>query len=93
MTNRILVTLGLSVCTMLPIDISPAGAAGKPNVVILFTENQGTLDANCYGSTDLITLNIDRLAATGVRFTQAYAHTVCCSYRVRSKYSAAAKTL
>jgi len=53
----------------------------KPNVVILFTDDQGTLDANCYGSTDLITPNIDRLAATGVRFTQAYAHTVCCPAR------------
>lgn len=53
----------------------------KPNVVILFTDDQGTLDANCYGSKDLITPNIDGLAATGVKFTQAYAHTVCCPSR------------
>ena len=59
----------------------PAVAADRPNVVILFTDDQGTLDANCYGSTDLVTPNIDRLAATGVRFTQAYAHTVCCPSR------------
>ncbi|MDG2123518.1 MAG: sulfatase-like hydrolase/transferase [Verrucomicrobiales bacterium] len=52
-----------------------------PNVVILFTDDQGTLDANCYGSTDLHTPNIDKLAANGVRFTQAYAHTVCCPAR------------
>jgi arylsulfatase A-like enzyme len=50
-------------------------------VVILFTDDQGTLDANCYGSTDLVTPNIDRLAGTGIRFTQAYAHTVCCPSR------------
>ena len=56
-------------------------AAERPNVVILFTDDQGTIDANCYGSTDLRTPNIDRLAATGVRFTQAYAHTVCCPAR------------
>ena len=56
--------------------------AGKPpNVVILFTDDQGTLDANCYGAKDLKTPNIDRLAAQGVRFTQAYAHTVCCPSR------------
>ena len=54
---------------------------GKPNVVILLTDDQGTLDARCYGSADLFTPNIDRLAATGVRFTQAYAHTVCCPSR------------
>ena len=56
-------------------------AAERPNVVILFTDDQGTIDANCYGSSDLRTPNIDRLAATGVRFTQAYAHTVCCPAR------------
>ena len=63
--------------------ISPQATAGdtRPNVVILFTDDQGTLDANCYGSTDLVTPNIDKLAATGVRFTQAYAHTVCCPSR------------
>jgi arylsulfatase A len=55
--------------------------ADRPNVVILYTDDQGTLDANCYGSTDLITPNIDRIAANGVRFTQAYAHTVCCPSR------------
>ena len=55
--------------------------AKLPNVVILFTDDQGTIDANCYGSKDLITPNIDKLAATGVLFTQAYAHTVCCPAR------------
>lgn len=53
----------------------------KPNVVIFFTDDQGTLDANCYGSRDLYTPTMDRLADTGVRFTQAYAHTVCCPAR------------
>ena len=57
------------------------GQTPRPNVVILFTDDQGTLDANCYGSTDVDTPNMDRLAATGVRFTQAYAHTVCCPAR------------
>jgi len=52
-----------------------------PNVVILFTDDQGTLDAGCYGSDDLVTPHIDALAETGVRFTQAYAHTVCCPAR------------
>lgn len=59
---------------------SISAPAEKPNVVILYTDDQGTLDANCYGSKDLITPNIDRIAAAGVRFTQAYAHTVCCPF-------------
>jgi arylsulfatase A len=53
----------------------------KPNVVVFFTDDQGTLDVNCYGSKDLYTPNMDKLAETGVRFTQAYAHTVCCPAR------------
>ena len=53
----------------------------KPNVVIILTDDQGTLDANCYGSSDLHTPAIDSLAADGVRFTQAYSHTVCCPTR------------
>ena len=53
----------------------------QPNVVIFFTDDQGTLDVNCYGSSDLYTPTMDRLAETGVRFTQAYAHIVCCPAR------------
>ncbi len=58
-----------------------AAPAQRPNVVILYTDDQGTLDANCYGSADLVTPNIDRIARDGVRFTQAYAHIVCCPSR------------
>lgn len=68
---------------ILPFSIFFSGlsAEERPNVVILFTDDQGTLDVNCYGATDLHTPNMDRLAETGVRFTQAYAHTVCCPSR------------
>lgn len=56
-------------------------AAEKPNLVILFMDDQGTLDVGCYGSKHLQTPNMDRIAEEGVRFTQAYAHTVCCPSR------------
>lgn len=57
------------------------GQAASPNVVILLTDDQGTLDANCFGSSDLETPNMDRLAAQGIRFIQAYGHSVCCPAR------------
>ena len=60
---------------------SLGSTAEKPNVVIFFTDDQGTLDAHCFGSNDLYTPAIDGLAEQGVRFTQAYAHTVCCPAR------------
>ena len=53
----------------------------KPNVVLFLTDDQGTLDAGCYGAPHLKTPNIDKLAEGGVRFTQAYAHVVCCPAR------------
>ena len=54
---------------------------GRPNVVIFYTDDQGTMDAGCYGSVDLKTPHMDGLAGRGIRFTQAYAHTVCCPSR------------
>jgi len=53
----------------------------RPNVLLIFTDDQGTLDVGCFGSTDLYTPHMDALARRGVRFTQAYAHTVCCPAR------------
>jgi len=50
-------------------------------VIIIYTDDQGTLDANCYGAEDLYTPNIDLLADNGILFTQAYAQTVCCPSR------------
>ena len=51
----------------------------RPNVVVIYSDDQGTLDANCYGSHDLVTPHLDALAAEGVRFTQMYAPSAICS--------------
>ena len=59
----------------------PVVSDRNPNIIIILTDDQGTLDVNCFGSTDLFTPNMDRLAETGIMFTQAYAHTVCCPTR------------
>jgi len=54
-------------------------AARKPNVVLIFTDDQGSIDVNCYGAKDLYTENLDRLAAEGTRFTQFYVGAPVCS--------------
>lgn len=51
----------------------------KPNVLLIYTDDQGTLDVNIYGAKDLYTPNIDKLAREGVRFTQFYAAAPICS--------------
>lgn len=59
--------------------VATVQAAERPNVIVIMTDDQGTLDLNCYGATDLYTPNFDRMAEQGVRFTQFYAGSSVCS--------------
>lgn len=72
---------GMPVLILLTVANVSIAAAVRPNVLVFYTDDQGTLDAHCFGAKDLVTPNMDRLAREGVRFTQAYAHTVCCPSR------------
>ncbi|MDG2124103.1 MAG: sulfatase-like hydrolase/transferase, partial [Verrucomicrobiales bacterium] len=56
-----------------------SAVARQPNVILILTDDQGTVDASCYGTGDILTPNIDRLATTGTRFTQFYAAAPVCS--------------
>jgi arylsulfatase A len=58
---------------------SAAAEAAKPNVVIILTDDQGSVDAGCYGAKDLVTPGVDALAARGIRFTQFYSAAPVCS--------------
>ncbi len=50
-----------------------------PNFVIIWTDDQGYQDLGCYGSPDIATPNLDRMAAEGVRFTDFYCAASICS--------------
>jgi arylsulfatase A-like enzyme len=52
---------------------------GRPNFVFFLIDDMGWKDLGCYGSTFYETPNIDRLAAEGMRFTDAYAACPVCS--------------
>jgi arylsulfatase A-like enzyme len=49
----------------------------QPNILIIFTDDQGYADLGCYGSTLHQTPHLDRLAREGTRFTSFYAQHVC----------------
>lgn len=51
----------------------PQAEAPRPNVVFIYADDLGIGDLSCYGATKVATPNIDRLAAAGQRFTNAYA--------------------
>jgi arylsulfatase A-like enzyme len=55
----------------------------KPNILFILADDLGYADLSCYGRRDFTTPNIDRIAADGMRFTQAYANSpVCTASRV-----------
>ncbi len=56
-----------------------AGEDRKPNVVIIFIDDQGYYDLGCYGATEVKTPRIDQLATEGIRFTDYYAAAPICS--------------
>jgi len=52
--------------------------SGKPNLVIVLTDDQGYADVGFNGCTDIPTPNIDRIAANGVKFTDGYVSFPVC---------------
>jgi arylsulfatase A-like enzyme len=63
----------LSSCSPQSIDES------RPNVILILTDDQGSVDMNIYGASDLATPNLDRLASEGVRFSRFYSGSAVCS--------------
>jgi arylsulfatase A-like enzyme len=54
-------------------------AADKPNLVVFIADDLGWLDTTPYGSKDVRTPNIERLAAQGLKFTQAFVASPSCA--------------
>ncbi|SVB55583.1 uncharacterized protein METZ01_LOCUS208437, partial [marine metagenome] len=48
-----------------------------PNFVVIFADDMGYADAGCFGSKDIRTPHIDRMAKKGMRFTSFYAQPIC----------------
>ncbi|HEY7157318.1 MAG TPA: arylsulfatase, partial [Gemmataceae bacterium] len=70
-------TLALAACVGASSSLS--AAAPPPNVVFILADDLGYGDLGCYGQKLIKTPNLDRLAAGGMRFTQAYAGATVCA--------------
>lgn len=57
---------------------------GQPNVVLIYIDDLGYGDVSCYGATRVSTPNIDKLAETGVQFTNGHCSSATCT---PSRYS------
>lgn len=53
--------------------------ADQPNVLFILSDDQGPWAAGCYGNREIQTPNLDRLAASGVRFDSFYCASPVCS--------------
>lgn len=53
--------------------------SSRPNILFIVADDLGWADLSVYGQTEFETPHLDRLAAQGVRFTQAYSNSAVCS--------------
>ncbi|MEM8734367.1 MAG: arylsulfatase [Planctomycetota bacterium] len=63
-------------------DVAPSAcAAGRPNVIVILTDDQGWGDLSLHGNQNLSTPNLDRLGRLGSRFDRFYVCPVCAPTR------------
>lgn len=51
----------------------------RPNIILIVTDNQSPWTLGCYGNREIDTPQIDRLAASGIRFENAFCVNPVCS--------------
>jgi arylsulfatase A-like enzyme len=56
-----------------------AGMPEKPNIILIYSDDQGYNDLGCYGGPEIKTPHLDRLAAAGMRFTRFYVSSPACT--------------
>jgi len=75
----LLTSMGLLACTRNPARNEAASSSDKPNVIVVFIDDEGYGDVGCYGATGFQTPHLDRMAAEGMRFTHFYSAQAVCS--------------
>lgn len=79
MFQTVRIRMAILSSTMLLTMSLPIFSADRPNIVFFLVDDLGQRDLGCYGSEFHETPNLDRLAAEGSRFTNAYAACPVCS--------------
>jgi arylsulfatase A len=63
----------------LAVSVAAAENPQKPNIIFVLSDDLAQGDLGCYGQKLIQTPNLDRMAAEGTRFTQAYCGTSVCA--------------
>jgi arylsulfatase A-like enzyme len=69
----------LTLCAFAVALAAPAAAANKPNFVIILADDLGYGDLGCYGHPTIRTPSLDRMAAEGQKYTNAYVAAEVCT--------------
>lgn len=69
----------LGAVTLVTATPAQAAADPRPNFIVIYTDDQGIGDLGCYGAADMKTPHLDRLAASGARFTDWHSNATVCS--------------
>jgi arylsulfatase A len=72
---KLLLTIVISV--VLTLQSVMAEAPPKPNIIFILADDLGIGNVGCYGADHASTPNIDKLAATGTRYTHAFTGALC----------------
>ncbi len=63
----------------LVLTVCSHAVAQRPNIIYIMSDDMGYADLGCYGRKEYKTPNLDKLAAQGMKFTQAYAAAPLCT--------------
>ena len=72
--RHVILLVGACLAWLIGLAVVPVcqAAAQRPNIVFILADDLGYTDVACFGSKYYETPNIDRLAASGIRFTSGY---------------------
>lgn len=74
-----IIQIPLAAALLLPVFSTLAAAPQKPNIVLIYADDLGFGDLQCYGGSHVQTPNVNRLAQEGVRFVNGYATSATCT--------------
>lgn len=71
--------LALALLLLCNASVAAGQSAERPNIIIIFTDDQGYGDVGVYGAQGFQTPHLDRMAAEGIRFTDFYVAGPVCT--------------
>lgn len=69
----------LVLCIAVVMQMTAQTKSAQPNVILIYADDLGYGDLSCYGAKKLNTPNLDKLANSGIRFTNAHSTSATCT--------------